>query len=38
MYARTLPKQGEAMGDGVVNARNYNFNQFQTRKILMLSK
>ena len=24
--------------DGVINPRNYNFNQFLTRKILMLSK
>ena len=31
-------KQAEAKRDGVINPQNYNFNQFQTRKILMLSK
>ena len=33
-----MPKQAEAKRDGVVNPQNYNFNQFKTRKILMLSK
>ena len=33
-----VPKQAEAKRDGVINPQNYNFNQFQTRKILMLSK
>ena len=33
-----MPKQAEAKRDGVINPQNYNFNQFQTRKILMLSK
>ena len=33
-----LPKQAEAKRDGVMNPKNYNFNQFLTRKILMLSK
>ena len=33
-----MPKQAEAKRDGVINPQNYNFNQFWTRKILMLSK
>ena len=33
-----MPKQAEAKRDGVINPQNYNFNQFKTRKILMLSK
>ena len=33
-----VPKQAEAKRDGVINPQNYNFNQFETRKILMLSK
>ena len=33
-----MPKQAEAKRDGVINPQNYNFNQFLTRKILMLSK
>ena len=33
-----VPKQAEAKRDDVINPQNYNFNQFQTRKILMLSK
>ena len=33
-----VPKQAEAKTDGVINPQNYNLNQFQTRKILMLSK
>ena len=32
------PKQAETKRDGVINPRNYNFNQFLTRKILMLFK
>ena len=35
---QNVPKQAEAKRDGVINPQNYNFNQFQTRKILMLSK
>ena len=31
-------KQAEAKWDGVINQQNYNFNQFQTRKMLILSK
>ena len=31
-------KQAEAIRDGVINPQNYNFNQFKTRKILILSK
>ena len=31
-------KQAEAKRDGVINPQNYNFNQFKTRKILMLSE
>ena len=33
-----LPKLAEAKWDGVTNPQNYNFSQFKTRKILMLSK
>ena len=33
-----VPKQAEAKRDGVINPHNYNFNSFQRRKILMLSK
>ena len=33
-----MPKQAEAKRDGVINPQNYNFSQFKTRKILMLSK
>ena len=33
-----VPKQAEAKRDGVINPQNYNFNQFETRKIFMLSK
>ena len=33
-----VPKQAEAKRDGVINPQNYNFNQFQTRKMLMLFK
>ena len=33
-----MPKQAEAKRDGVINPQNYNFNQFKTRKSLMLSK
>ena len=33
-----VPKQAEAKRDDVINPQNYNFNQFYTRKILMLSK
>ena len=33
-----VPKQAEAKRNGVINPQNYNFNQFNTRKILMLSK
>ena len=33
-----VPKQAKAKRDGVINPQNYNFNQFETRKILMLSK
>ena len=33
-----IPKQNEAKLDGVINPQNCNFNQFLTRKILMLSK
>ena len=33
-----MPKQAEAKRDGVINPQNYNFNQFLTREILMLSK
>ena len=33
-----MPKQAEAKRDGVINPQNYNFNQFETRKFLMLSK
>ena len=31
-------KQAEAKRDGVINPQNYNFNQFKTPKISMLSK
>ena len=31
-------KKAEAKRDVVINSQNYNFNQFQTRKSLMLSK
>ena len=33
-----VPNQAEAKMDGVINQQNYNFNQFETRKISMLSK
>ena len=33
-----MPKQAEAKRDGVINPQNYNVNQFETRKIFMLSK
>ena len=33
-----MPEQAEAKRDGVINRQNYNFSQFKTRKILMLSK
>ena len=33
-----MPKEAEAKRDGVINPQNYNFNQFLTRIILMLSK
>ena len=33
-----MPKLAQAKRDGVINPQNYNFNQFETRKILMLSK
>ena len=33
-----VPKQAEAKRDGVINPQNYNFNQFWTRNISMLSK
>ena len=33
-----MPKQAEAKRDAVINPQNYNFNNFLTRKILMLSK
>ena len=32
------PKQAKAKRDGVIKPQNYNFNQFLTRTILMLSK
>ena len=35
---KKVPKQAEAKRDGVINPQNYNFSQFLTRKILMLSK
>ena len=38
MTDQKVPKQAEAKRDGVINPQNYNFNQFKTRKILMLSK
>ena len=28
-----VPKQAETKRDGVINPQNYNFNQFETRKI-----
>ena len=31
-------KKAEAKRDGVINPQNYNFNQFEIRKMLMLSK
>ena len=34
---QNVPKQAEAERDGVINPKKYNFNQFLTRKILMLS-
>ena len=36
--APKVPEQAEAKRDGVINPKNYNFNQFRLRKILMLSK
>ena len=36
--APKVPKQAKAIRDGVINPQNYNFNQFLTRQILMLSK
>ena len=33
--AQKVPKQGEAKRDSVRYPQNYNFNQFQTRNILM---
>ena len=33
-----MPKLAQAKRDGVINPQNYNFYQFETRKILMLSK
>ena len=33
-----IPKQAEAKRDGVINPQNYNFNEFLTRKMLMLLK
>ena len=33
-----MPKEAEAKRDGVINPQNYNFDQFETRNILMLSK
>ena len=33
-----MPNQAEAKRDGVINPKNYNFNKFSTRTILMLSK
>ena len=33
-----VPKQYKAKRDGVINPQNYNFSQFITRKILLLSK
>ena len=35
---KNCQKQAEAKWDGVINQQNYNFNQFQTRKIVILSK
>ena len=35
---KKCPKQAEAKSDGVINPSNYNFNQFLTRKMLMLFK
>ena len=35
---KKVPKQAEAKRDDIMNPPNYNFNQFETRKILMLSK
>ena len=32
-----VPKQGEAKMDGVINQKNYKFNQFETQNIKMLS-
>ena len=33
-----VPKQAEVKRGGETNPQNYNINQFETRKILMLSK
>ena len=33
-----MSKQAETKSDGEINPQNYNFNQFVTLKILMLSK
>ena len=33
-----VPKQAEAKRYGVINPQDYNFKQFETRKILVLSK
>ena len=38
IMTKMCQKQAEAKRDGLINPQNYNFNQFQTRKILMLSK
>ena len=35
--ASKVPKQAEAKREDVIHAQNYNFNQFLTRKILILS-
>ena len=32
-----MRKQAEAIRDGVINAKNYNFNQILTRKIIHLT-
>ena len=32
-----MPSQAESKRDGVINPQKYNFNQFVTRKMLMLS-
>ena len=33
-----MPKQADTKWDGVIKLQNYNFSQFKTRKIKMLSK